>query len=266
MAAPVVKWAGGKRGLLPVLVEEATKTRFRGYHEPFCGGGALFFALQAAGFVTGATLVDANIELIGLYRAIRDETDALIRWLRVMAMRHNKAYYYHIRDMRPHGNVPRAARTLYLNRTCFNGLYRVNRGGDFNVPVGSYTNPKICDVDALHAAAAALQNTTLCGCDFGIVEASAQRGDLVYMDPPYDGVFASYTAAGFGSDDQRRVAAVFHRLVAAGVRVMVSNADTELIRDLYAGERICEVSSQRSVASGAKGRGRVNELLIIGDS
>jgi DNA adenine methylase len=262
---PFLKWAGGKGQLLdqlrPLLPRDLT-ARAR-YFEPFAGGGALFFALRPR----SAVLSDVNTELIDCYRAVRNQVERVIRALR--AHRYDRDHYYAVRSMPPASLslAERAARTIYLNKTGYNGLYRVNRAGLFNVPMGRYTNPGILDASNLRACSRALRGAEVEACAFEAVLSSAKRGDFVYFDPPYvpasaTADFTSYVPGGFGLDDQRRLAAVFTRLAAKGVHVMLSNSDTAPVRELYAGFRIDVVLAARSINSKGARRGKVGEVVV----
>lgn len=252
MTKPFIKWAGGKRALLPQILEQFPST-YGDYYEPFLGGGAVFFGLEPPGI---AYLSDANRHLINAYRAVRDCPEQLISFL--SDYHSNEAFYYAARSRDPDsmGEVEAAARFIFLNKTCFNGLYRVNRKGAFNVPFGKYKNPTICDEEAIHAASKDLVGTTLaCKTAFSI---SPEAGDLVYCDPPYDGTFASYTEEGFGEDEQVQLAAWAFEQTMRDVNVVLSNADTELVRSLYAGFEFIEVERPRGIGEKAK------ELIIVG--
>ncbi len=262
-----MKWAGGKTQLLGEL--EARTPSFEGtYLEPFVGGGALFFRLKAA----QSRLSDLNAELIGCYTTIRDDVEALIEAL--ADHRYEKEHYYQVRAQQPDrlDVAGRAARMIFLNRTGFNGLYRVNRKGEFNVPFGRYSHPTICDEENLRACSAALKNTVLQVADFEGVLAKATPRDFVYLDPPYAPIsrtarFTSYVAGGFGWDAQERLADAVLDLQERGVPFLLSNSDSPAIRDLYAplvsaGSRIDIVRASRSVNSKANRRGKVNEVLV----
>ena len=266
-ARPVLKWAGGKRQLLPELLRRLPAA-FGAYHEPFVGGGALFFALAAQGRVGRASLSDANPSLIDVYLALRDEVEAVIAHLR--QQKHDRDHYYAVRALRPEDlSLPeRAARIIYLNKTCYNGLYRENRAGQFNVPFGRYTNPTICDEPNLRAASAVLQGVDIAQRHFATVLDYARPGDLVYFDPPYDPLsatanFTGYDRRGFGPDDQRQLRDVFAELGRRGVRAMLSNSDTPFIRELYAGFPLEQVFVGRAVNSRVEGRGKVAEVVVV---
>ena len=266
--APFLKWAGGKRQLLPALMAHLPE-RIGNYHEPFLGGGALFFALVRAGLLAGhkAFLSDTNPELIAAYRAIQHDVEAVISCLR--RHRHDRAEFYRVReqDWRALSPPEAAARTIYLNRTGFNGLYRVNRQGRFNVPFGRYKNTRFCDEDNLRAVSRALRKAKLCQEPFERVLARTQRGDLVYFDPPYvplspTASFVSYAKDGFSLEYQERRAEAFEELTHRGVHVMLSNSAVPWVRRRYQGHRIHEVLARRNVNSKAERRGPIKELLI----
>jgi DNA adenine methylase len=268
----VLKWAGGKGQLLDQLVPRARAAMGAAYHEPFLGGGALFFELARIGALPPrVTLSDANPLLVELYVTVRDQPDQLIEHLREHQARHGEAHYYAVRQQVPGVAVARAARVVYLNKTCFNGLYRVNSKGVFNVPMGSYVDPNICDEPNLRAASAALQGAEITLSDFAAVADRSRPGDFVYFDPPYDPVsptsrFTSYARAGFGPDEQRRLRDLAWALHCRGVRILLSNSMTPLVRELYAGFSLDTVLAARSVNSRPDRRGKVEEALIAGPS
>ncbi len=260
---PFIKWAGGKRSLLPLLVPIVPKN-FGTYHEPFLGGGALFFALRPA----RATLGEANSRLVRAYRGVRDHVDTVVESLRGSA--HTRELFERLRDWDVDGadDASVACWLIYLNRTCFNGLYRVNRQGRFNVPFGGYTNPRICDEPTLRACSGALANAQIRHEDFAAVLGRAQRGDFVYFDPPYLPIsttssFTSYTADGFGLRDHVRLRDVALELKEQGVHVLLSNSAAPAVLDLYKrGFKVRRVSAPRAVAAKGSSRGRVEELII----
>ena len=265
-ARPVLKWAGGKSRLLPELIARLPGS-FNAYHEPFIGGGALYFALANQGLIGRANLSDANPSLIDVYLSLRDCVDELIADLGQHI--YEREHYYQVRALRPAElSLPeRAARIIYLNKTCYNGLYRENRRGEFNVPFGRYVNPTICDEPNLRAASLALQGVEIARCHFSTVLDYAQRGDFVYFDPPYHPLsatanFTSYDRRGFGPDDQRQLRDVFTRLGDRGIQAMLSNSDTPFIRELYEGFAIDQVQAARAVNSKANGRGKVAEVIV----
>lgn len=264
-AQPFIKWAGGKSQLLPQMTRLLPEPhRFQRYFEPFLGGGAVFFYLQPA----QAFLSDNNEELINAFVAVRDNVEALIISLKE---HHNESrYYYGIRALNPLSLscVERASRFIYMNRTCYNGLYRVNRRGQFNVPFGRYKNPRIVDEEGLRAASLALRQAHLSTSDFEVSLTHAGQGDFVYLDPPYQPLsvtasFTTYTSSGFEESDQRRLATLYHALDRRGVLLMLSNSDTPLIRELYRSFRITELQARRAINCRPEGRGPITELLIL---
>ncbi|MBI1320554.1 MAG: Dam family site-specific DNA-(adenine-N6)-methyltransferase [Candidatus Hydrogenedens sp.] len=267
---PFLKWAGGKGQLLPELTAAVAEARkFKAYHEPFVGGGALFFALQGGGALAekSVRLSDTNPRLIDLYLAIRDDVSGVIRHLKKHAAAHDETYYYATRAEIPKTSSARAARLLYLNRTCFNGLFRENSKGEFNVPMGRYKNPAICDEPKLRAASAALAQADIACRPFESVLDHAAKGDFVYFDPPYAPVsataqFTSYHQDGFGTADQERLADVCAQLHRRKVKFLLSNSDVPLIRDLYKDFQVSQVFATRMVNSRADRRGKVAEVLV----
>lgn len=270
---PFLKWAGGKRRLLEQLSSHFP-AQFRRYFEPFVGGGAVFFHLSGLNLIQTsnrrsypAVLADLNEELINCYRVVKEQPEELIEHLR----RHKttEAYYYKLRELRPSKLSPleSASRFIYLNKTCFNGLYRVNSAGQFNVPYGRYKNPVICDETSLRLASAALQKAKLSVGGFEHSLKTAKRGDFIYLDPPYVPVsatanFTSYTSSGFTEKDQERLAEEVHRLDRAGCLILLSNSDTDTVRQLYRGFHTVVVRCNRAINSQPTGRGAVNELLV----
>jgi DNA adenine methylase len=268
-ARPFLKWAGGK-GQLLVELEERVRLAgpFGAYHEPFLGGGALFFHLRRNGLLRhGAFLSDGNPRLMDAWLGVRDHVDAVVAQLQEHAARHGPEHYRAVRAEVPGTLAGRAARVIYLNRTCFNGLYRENASGAFNVPMGRYANPRICDEGNLRAASRALEGVDL-GCrPFATVLEAAREGDLAYLDPPYvpltaTASFTAYAAGGFGDAEQRRLAEVFGRLAAQGVRALLSNSMTERVRELYGRFTVDTVWAGRPVNRDASKRGRVAEALV----
>lgn len=266
---PFLKWAGGKRQLVPELLATIDAAGpIRRYHEPLLGGGALFFALARAGRLRRpACLSDVNRNLIDAYLALRDDVDLVIRHLKEHRRRHSESYFYRIRDAKPRAPSRRAARIIYLNRTCFNGLYRENSKGRFNTPFGHYAAPMICDEENLRAVASALGKADIAARDFGCVLELAERGDLVYFDPPYHPVsktsrFTSYSRDGFGAGEQRRLSEVAAVLAGRGVKVVLSNSMTDFTRELYRGFHCREVLAARSINSRADRRGKIPEALF----
>lgn len=260
-AQPFVKWAGGKRALVPEILKLLPST-FGNYWEPFVGGGAVFFAL--ADRIRRAHLSDLNLDLILTYVAVRDHTNAVIKALEEHANKHNRRHYLRVRDkMHDVQELPDlAARFIYLNKTCYNGLYRVNKSGKFNVPVGSYKNPTICDEENLWTASKVLSKADVKCWQFDQIKPA--EGDLVYCDPPYDGTFVGYTGNGFDAGDQKRLRDACMQWRAVGAHVIISNNNTERIRSLYQNFTLHKVSAPRHINSNGNGRGPTPELLIVG--
>jgi DNA adenine methylase len=269
-ARPFIKWAGGKTQLLPELLQRMPP-KFGRYYEPFIGGGALFWAVQPQ----NATLGDLNPRLCRTYGIIRDDVEDVIKRLRghaEMHAKHGADHYYAVRntpiDAYPSGAI--AAWFIYLNKTCFNGLYRENSKGKFNVPVGRYNNPVICDEENLRACSRALAfRASVINASFAVTVQDAKAGDFVYFDPPYAPLtktadFKSYTKAGFSDDDQRALRDLARTLKARGVHVLLSNSSADIIRELY-GEgdfQVEEIDARRAINSKGGDRGAVKELLI----
>ncbi|HXE72306.1 MAG TPA: DNA adenine methylase [Candidatus Nitrosotenuis sp.] len=265
-AAPVLKWAGGKGGLLSQYAPHFPR-RYRNYYEPFVGGGAVFFYLAPDARRKRVRLSDINAELISFYQVLQRDPQGLAALLAEHSRRHSREHYYAVRATQPQDPVERAARLLYLNKTCYNGLYRVNSRGCFNVPLGRYENPAILDEERLWAASQALQGVELASEPFWGVLEHARRGDLVYLDPPYQPLsatssFTSYTAESFGEAEQRGLAEVYRELARRGCKVLLSNSDTPLVRRLYEGFRQHPIQARRFINSRADRRGAVTELLI----
>lgn len=266
---PFVKWAGGKTQLLPELLARVP-AHYNAYYEPFVGGGALFFALAADNRIERATLSDANTDLVNTYRQVRDNVDAVVEILRHHEKAHSEQHYYTVRSNAKLEDADwRAARFIYLNKTGFNGLYRVNKSGGFNVPFGRYTNPTICDEENLRACAMVLRGADIRDVDFRTAAQEARRGNLVYFDPPYAPLsktssFTAYTAGGFGHVEQEALADLALGLKMRGVHVLLSNSSVEVVEKLYAarGFQIDEVDARRSINSKADRRGAVKEYII----
>lgn len=271
-ARPFLKWVGGKRQLVPELSAAIDRLGpFDGYHEPFVGGGALFFALRAAGRLRGrVVLSDANPELVDTWLGVRDHVDELVTRLRAHERAHDEAHYYATREEAPEGIVGRAARVIYLNKTCFNGLYRLNSKGRFNTPMGRYVNPLVCDEDNLRACSAALVGVDVLCAGFAGVLDRVGAGDLVYFDPPYvplsaTSSFTQYAKDGFGPAEQARLAEVFAGVISRGGKALLSNSMTPLVRELYGRFEVRTVLATRAVNSRAERRGRVEEALVVGE-
>ncbi|MBE7484897.1 MAG: DNA adenine methylase [Polyangiaceae bacterium] len=266
-ARPVLKWAGGKTQLLPKILARLPE-RIDTYFEPFVGGAAVFFALAARGSFRRAVLADRNPDLVAVYRALQQDVEGVIRALGRMS--HSESEYYRVRALSPRGLVQRAARIIYLNKTGYNGLYRVNRSGQFNVPFGKYKNPNFCDAENLRAAAAALQGVEIAEADFEAVCARARPGDAVYLDPPYvplskTSYFTAYDRHPFGQLEHERLARVFAELEGRGVDAVLSNSNTPETRALYRGFRAEKVKVARNINSRASARGPIDELLVVAE-
>ena len=237
---------------------------FKDYWEPFIGGGAAFFALDSR--IRTAHLSDVNLDLMVTYKMVAARPRAVIEALREHESRHSRRHYKSVRDKMHDEQDPvlLAARFIYLNKTCFNGLYRVNQSGRFNVPIGRQSNPTICDDDSLEAASEVLEKAALNVRSFDDDAVSPQAGDVVYCDPPYDGTFTAYTGNGFDAADQTKLRDCCRLWRDVGAHVIVSNSDTELIRGLYSEFTIHDVSAPRYINSDGNGRGKTRELLIVG--
>lgn len=268
---PFLKWAGGKSQLIQQYIPYFPKD-FKNYYEPFLGGGAIFFHLRPE----KAVLTDVNPELINAYRCVRDNLEKLISLLEKHQVNHTKEYYYQVRAtfggaslVPTEGNsIERAARLIYLNKTCFNGLYRENSKGEFNVPIGKYKNLKICNPDLLCSVSAALQAAEIEVRTFEAVLAYAKTSeDFVYFDPPYYPLsntsnFTAYSRYTFNEDEQTKLRDVFAKLAGRGVKVMLSNSDCPFIRSLYSNFKINEILASRSINCDPKKRGRITEVLV----
>lgn len=271
LAGPILKWAGGKTQLLDRILPRLPDS-IRTYYEPFIGGGAVFFALANERRFRDAIISDANPALVELYTVLRDDVESLIEGLAEHA-EHAKdpEYFYDVRaqDQSGLGPVERAARLVFLNKTCFNGLYRVNRKGHFNVPFGKYKNPRVLNAPLLRASSEALQGVTILESDFSHVAVHARRGDAVYFDPPYVPIsatssFNSYAKEPFGPDQQARLVEVYETVCRRGATAVLSNSDCDITRDLYADLEVETVYASRAINSVASKRGRITEVLVVG--
>jgi DNA adenine methylase len=260
---PFLKWAGGKSRLMQQYIPYFPKS-YKNYYEPFLGGGAVFFYLQPK----AATLTDINAELINTYCCVKDRVEELISLLKEHKIRHNKDYYYSVRNESGGTDLEKAARLIYLNKTCFNGLYRVNSQGKFNVPLGRYQNPNICSEVLLKTASEALSHAEIKHRNFiDVLNYATNSDDFIYFDPPYYPVsetsyFTAYSSYRFAKEQQVELKDVFEKLAERGVKVMLSNSDCEFIRNLYNSFNIHTISASRAINSNAKKRGKITELLV----
>jgi len=261
-AYPFLKWVGSKRSLLPVLLARSPK-HMDAYYEPFLGGGNVFFALASARRVHFAHLSDNNERLVIAYQAVRDNVEAVIGLLREHARRSSPEHYYATRERFNYwvgDKETTAADLIYLNKTSFNGVWRVNKDGAYNVPWGQRPQPYAPDEDGLRAASAALERATVTWRPF---DATPVDGNgFYYLDPPYDGAYSAYTGDGFGPEEHQLLADWTEKLDVAGAGWLLSNADTPFVRRLYRGRRLEVVRSLRTVSRDAAGRGTVDELLV----
>ena len=270
LLSPILKWVGGKRQLLSEiipLIDESCDN----YVEPFIGGGAVLFRLQPK----KAIINDYNTELINVYRTVRDDLDGLVALLKEHEKYNSSDYYYEVRaldrtpDFDKMSNLEKAARIIYLNKTCYNGLYRVNSLGQFNSPYGKYKNPNIVNEVVLRAISKYLNRNEISirSGDYKDVLNDIEKNSFVYLDPPYMPIsssssFTGYTEGGFGYDKQVELKEECDKLNSKGVHFLQSNSDCEEIRELYKAYRIKVVKAKRAINSDAKKRGQINEVLI----
>lgn len=268
---PFVKWAGGKRQILDKLKEHLPE-EYNTYYEPFVGGGALLFELEPQ----NAVINDFNDELINVYKVLCDEVkfNKMIKLLNKHEAKHSEEYYYEIRNkdrnkrsFKKLAEHTRAARTIYLNKACFNGLYRVNSKGEFNVPFGKKDKVNTYEGSNLNLLNYYLSsnNFQILNGDFEKAVETAQKGDFIYFDPPYDSdtsTFTSYTEVGFGKNEQIRLAKVFKDLSNRGCYVMLSNHNTKLINELYSEFNLHVIEAKRNINSNGQKRGSVEEVII----
>ncbi len=259
---PFVKWVGGKRQLIGEI-HKRKPLNFNRYYEPFIGGGAIFFS---NGF-NKAVISDVNQELINVYNVIKKIVEDLIISLKKHP--YNEEYFYELRkkDTSELNNVERASRFIYLNKTCYNGLYRVNKKGKFNVPFGKYKSPLICDEDNLRAVNSKLRKAKILCTDFEKCVLTASKKDFVYFDPPYmplssTSYFVGYSKDGFAYDEQLRLRNVFKKLSEKGIYCMLSNSYTKEVKELYSEFNIDTVKAGRAINSKATGRGKIKEVII----
>lgn len=263
---PLVKWVGGKRQLLPVILKYIPET-FGRYFEPFVGGGALFFELS----LSNSYISDKNEELINLYKVVRDYPSELINSLKKHEI--SKDYFLKIRNLDRMSSflsiseIERASRFIYLNRTCFNGMYRVNASGHFNVPYGNYKNPRLIDESNIFNASFLLKETEIVCSDFLDILSEVKKGDFVYLDPPYvplneTSSFTSYTKNGFDLNLQIKLRDLCDELNSKGIKFLLSNSNTDIVKDLYKSYEKIEVFASRNINANPQGRSKILELLI----
>lgn len=270
--SPILKWAGGKRQLLTSIMPLILKQPYKAYYEPFVGGGAVLFRLQPE----KAVINDSNEELINIYQRIKEQPEELIALLREHKEHNCQEYFYEVRaldrDQRRYGALQplkRAARMIYLNKTCFNGLYRVNRAGEFNAPWGRYRNPDIVGGATIRGISRYLNEaevTIMCK-DYREALRDVQEGAFVYLDPPYmplspSSSFTGYTAAGFGRQEQIELKQQCDRLDQRGIHFLLSNSCCEFIEDLYRDYKVVRVSAKRTINAKADRRGVIDEVLV----
>lgn len=270
LVTPVVKWVGGKRQLLPEI-KKYIPSHYSTYYEPFVGGGAVLFHLQPK----KAVINDINEELINLYQVIKDNVDELIEDLK--KHKNEAEYFYKIRELdrdiekyRKLSPVQKASRIHYLNKTCYNGLFRVNSQGQFNTPFGRYKNPNIVNEATLRAVSEYFNraNITFKCCDFEEAVKGARKGSFIYFDPPYDPIsdtssFTGYDKGGFNREEQKRLKKLCDRLDKRGINFLLSNSKTEFILELYKDYNIEIVQANRTINSKGNGRGAVDEILVM---
>ena len=268
---PILKWVGGKRQLIKDIVPLIQQHKISTYVEPFIGGGAILFDIQPQ----NAVINDFNTELINLYTVIKNEPEALINALTAHSKSHNKDYYYEVRGWdredtySTRTNVEKAARTVYLNKTCFNGLYRVNSNGFFNSPCGDYKNPNIVNAALIRNLSSYFNSANIimkCG-DYKQALQNLDENAFVYLDPPYMPIsksasFVGYTKGGFDYDKQKELKSECDKLTEQRIKFLQSNSDCPKIRDLYKDYTIITVKANRHINSDASKRGAINEVLI----
>jgi len=261
---PILKWAGGKTQLLPHLLPK-TPITYRKYIEPFFGGGALFFALQPE----NAVIADSNPEIINVYQQVSDSVEEVISYLSQYQNTNDMFYAVRSQDWEKMSKPEAAARTIYLNKTCFNGLYRVNRQGKFNVPYGKYKNPTICDEDGLRNASVLLKKAIIvCGDYKDVLNKYANQGDYIFLDPPYLPVskyadFKRYTKEQFYEEDHRELAQEIERLSALGCHTVLTNSNHPLVHELYSDYPIEVLSTKRFISSKADNRKGEDVIIAV---
>lgn len=273
-ATPFLKWAGGKTSIAnEILKHLPDDLTARTYREPFVGGGAMFFHVKTHRQPAHVVLSDALADLMITYEIVREHVEPLITRLKELRKQHSEEHYYAIRkrfnEEREAPKVERAAWLIYLNKTCYNGLYRTNQAGEFNVPMGRYQNPNVADERRLRMASIALDEVETKCARFEALLDDAKEGDVIYLDPPYVPIsdtayFAAYSDGGFGPDDQKRLAEVYRKLDERGCLLALSNSNTEKVHELYDGYgfEMKEIFAPRAISAKASTRGEVSELLI----
>ncbi len=262
-----VKWAGGKKQLIEQF-KPYFPAKINRYFESFVGGGAVAFYIIKHYKPKRVYLSDSNEELINTYRVIREDVEQLITELKEYKKKHSKEFYYKVRaeSSKNLSNLDRAIKFIYLNKTCFNGLYRVNSKGEFNVPIGSYKNPAIVNENELREISVLLKNAKIEAKDFTKTNGRIKKNDFVYFDPPYYPIkkdsFTTYTKEKFLDREQKQLAKLFKKLADKGVNVMLSNSDSPFIKDLYKDFNIGIVRASRMINCDAKGRGKINEIVV----
>lgn len=266
---PFLKWAGGKTRLVPEI-KKFVPEKINNFIEPFVGAGSVFLSIRPK----SAIINDLNKDLVLCYETIRDNVDALIKELSKLSLKNNKEDFLKIRNLdrdkekfKKQTAVQRAARIIYLNKTCFNGLYRVNSKNEFNVPFGNYKNPKIIDEKNLREISEYLKSVTICCSDFEKVISMAKPGDFVYLDPPYQPItktasFTSYTKDGFSDSDQIRLKRSIDKLKENDIKFLLSNSCCDFIKELYSGYNIKEIPLRRLIGASGDSRNIVKEVLI----
>lgn len=271
---PFIKWVGGKRSLLSQIVPKFGND-FNTYFEPFIGGGAIFFELYSQGKFRNRKvyLSDINSELINSYKVVKERPEDLISELNRFKIEHSKEFYYEVRSwdredsFQNRSSLERASRFIYLNKTCFNGLYRVNRKGYFNTPIGSYKNPNISDSETILNASEALQIAEIERLEFQQSLSRVEKNDLIYLDPPYYPLnstsnFTSYSEIEFMEEMQLKLYNEFSRLLDINSKPFQSNSSSDFILELYKDFKVDKISANRFINSKASGRGKIDEVLI----
>lgn len=265
---PILKWAGGKRQILPILIKNIPD-KFNTYYEPFTGGAALLISLYSLNKINRAVISDTNGDLYNLYKIIRDNPQQLIFELNDLKFKNDKDNYYKARELfnANHNPLERAALLIYLNRHGYNGLYRVNSKNEFNVPFGKYNNPRMPIPEKITFLSKLFQSCIILNSDFEVAVKDVVKGDFVYFDPPYmplskTSSFTGYTHSGFDEEEQHRLARLFKELTDKGVFVMESNSSTEFIKELYNDYELLEVDARRNINSVGTKRNVIKELII----